>query len=286
MKSLLINPVLNKEFKLRFRSLRTFMGLLSYLIAMGLVVIGFIIIEMIANGGGGYFRPSQSRTMFMVLSYLQFFLILFITPGLTAGVISGERERQTLNIMLTTVQSSSSIIISKLISSISYLILLIFASLPLYSFVFLFGGVSPATVAKVMGFYLFATLAFGSIGVLCSTLIRRTIVSVITTYGITLFLTGGTAFLFSISMVYTQSGVNLANPLSPVPYFFAMMNPIIVFTGLFDPEFHRVMTNQMGISFPLLWSFVIVYSLITAGALLYSIKKLRPGGKKKSRRKG
>ena len=74
----------------------------------------------------------------MVLSVLQLALIVFITPGLTAGVISSERERQTLNMLLTTTQSSTSIIIGKLVSSVAYLLLLMIASLPLYSIVFLY----------------------------------------------------------------------------------------------------------------------------------------------------
>src|SRR5690606_12847273 len=135
----------------RFRSFRTFLGLLSYLIAMGIVVIGYMFLETSMGGSSQFIRPDQSRIMFMVLAYLQLGLILFITPGLTSGVISGERERQTLNILLTTAQSSTSIIISKLTSSISYLLLLLAASLPFYSLVFLFGGVSPVTIVKVMG---------------------------------------------------------------------------------------------------------------------------------------
>ena len=159
MKSFLINPVLNKEFKLRFRSLKTFIGLLAYLLAIALIVVGFILL-MTEFRGSSYFRPEQSRELFVMLSFIQLALILFITPGLTAGVISGEREKQTLNILLTTVQSSTSIILSKLFSSFLYLLLLIVASLPLYSMVFLFGGVAPATLLAVFGLYVFTIIVF------------------------------------------------------------------------------------------------------------------------------
>lgn len=43
--------------------------------------------------------------MFAVLTILQMALVLFITPSLTAGAISSEREKQTLNILLTTTQA-------------------------------------------------------------------------------------------------------------------------------------------------------------------------------------
>lgn len=285
MKNALINPLINKEFKLRFRSFRTFLGILAYLIAIGIIVIGYMVLQNIVGGGSGFVRPSESRVMFMVLSYLQLGLILFITPGLTAGVISGERERQTLNILLTTAQSSPSIILSKLFSSISYLVLLIAASLPFYSLVFLFGGVSPATIVKVMAFYLFTMFAFGSFGILFSTLIRRTIVSMITTYGVTLLLAGGFAFLFMVALSYSSFQSQWQNTETVLPYVFAILNPPIVFSTLFDPGINEMFVNRTGISFPIMWSYLIVYSILTFMALSISIKKLRPVMKRKTRTK-
>jgi ABC-type transport system involved in multi-copper enzyme maturation permease subunit len=281
MKNLVVNPVLNKEFKLRFRNFKSYLGVLFYLLALGLIIVGFIFIESLSNNMQGYFKPDQSRTMFMILSVLQLALILFITPGLTAGIISSERERQTLNIMLTTSQSSASIVLSKLISSISYLLLLIAASLPLYSFVFLFGGVSPGQLLTTMGFYLFTILAFGSLGVLFSTLIRKTIVSMVTTYGVTLFLAGGTAFLalifIQLNNAYNYSAVQPTNPLA---YFPAMLNPVIILISTFQPEITNEIARSTGIEFPLWISYLISYTVIFIGALLLSIRKLRPNMRK------
>ncbi|MCH1625558.1 ABC transporter permease [Ferdinandcohnia quinoae] len=280
MKNLVINPVLNKEFKLRFRTFKSYLGLLFYLLALGILVIGFVFIESLQSNQG-FFKPDQSREMFMILSILQLALILFITPGLTAGVISSERERQTLNILLTTAQSSTSIIISKLISSVSFLLLLIVASLPLYSIVFLFGGISPGQVLTSLGFYTFTIITFGSIGVLFSTLIRKTIVSMVTTYGVTLFLAGGTAFLTLILMQMNQGFYNPSVPTTnPAPYFTAMLNPPIVLLGSFQPEINNEIQRVTGIEFPLWASFLISYTVIFLGALLVSIKKLRQNMKK------
>lgn len=217
----------------------------------------------------------------MMLSVLQLALILFITPGLTAGVISSERERQTLNIMLTTAQSSTSIIVSKLISSISFLLLLIMASLPLYCIVFLFGGISPGQVLTTFGFYTFTMITFGSLGVLFSTLIRKTIVSMVTTYGVTLFLAGGTAFLTMILMQLNHGPIPSAAPANnPVPYFTAMLNPPIVLLGIFQPEIVDEVQRGTGIEFPLWLSFLISYTVICIGALWLSIRRLRPNMKK------
>jgi ABC-2 type transport system permease protein len=280
MKNFVINPVLNKEFKLRFRTFKSFLGILFYLLALSILIIGLVFIESLSNTQG-YFKPDQSREMFMIISVIQLALILFITPGLTAGVISSERERQTLNIMLTTTQSSTSIIISKLISSISFLMLLIVASLPLYSIVFLFGGISPTQVLMTLGFYTFTIITYGSIGVLFSTIIRKTIVSMVTTYGVTLFLAGGTAFLTIILM---QLDRNFYNPAmathNPFPYFTAMLNPPTVLLGMFQPEVVKEIQRGTGIDLPLWVAYFISNSVIIIGAIWLSIKMLRPNMKK------
>lgn len=279
MKNFVINPVLNKEFKLRFRSIKSFLGILFYLLALGIIIVGFVFIESLSNTQG-FFKPDQSRTMFIMLSFLQLALILFITPGLTAGVISSERERQTLNIMLTTTQSSASIILSKLISAISYLLLLIMASLPLYSFVFLFGGISPTQVLMTIIFYIFTMLVYGSIGVFFSTLIRKTIVSMVTSYGVTLFLAGGTAFLTLIFMQLANRYGYTAGTTNPAAFFTAMLNPPIVLLSTFEPGFTDEIARSTGIKFPLWISYIISYIVIFILAVLLSIKKLRPNMKK------
>jgi ABC-2 type transport system permease protein len=280
MRNFVINPVLNKEFKLRFRTFKSFLGILFYLLALAILIIGFVFIQSLSNNQG-YFKPDQSKEMFMILSVLQLALILFITPGLTAGVISSERERQTLNIMLTTTQSSTSIILSKLVSSISFLLLLIIASLPLYSIVFLFGGISPGQVLTTIGFYTFTIITYGSLGVLFSTLIRKTVVAMVTTYGVTLFLAGGTAFLTLILMQLNQGFYNpTAGTTNPLPYFTAMFNPPIVLLGTFQPEITKELMRGTGIEFPLWISFLISNTLILVGAVLFSIIKLRPNMKR------
>ncbi|MGM0826994.1 MAG: ABC transporter permease [Bacillota bacterium] len=279
MKQLLINPMLNKEFKLRFRSIKAFIGMLCYLIAVGIVVIGFIYMQT-RFSNTGYFRPEESRVMFMILSFLQLALVLFITPGLTGGVISGEREKQTLSMLLTTEQSSMSIILSKLVSSVSYLLLLVVSSLPLYSFVFLFGGVSPTDLLFVFGYSLFLVFAFGSVGVLYSTIIRKTIVSMVTTYATVLFLAGGTLFLFMLSMAIGNGPYQ--NQTNPAPYLIAMFNPGIVMMGHFEPMAIEEIYTRSGVTFPLWISFLIIYTVLAVISLSLSIMKLRPSMKVKS----
>lgn len=283
MRSLLMNPVLNKEIKLRFRSFKSFLGVFFYLFVLGGIALGFMIMTNF-NSATNIFRPEQSREMFMILSFVQMGLILFMTPGLTSGVISGERERQTLNILLTTPQSSTNIIISKLFSSIAYLLLIIMSSLPLYSIVFLFGGVSPSLLVTTFSLYLITMLTIGSIGILFSTLIRKTIIATIITYGVAIFLAAGTAFLMVLAMELSRGmGINQMTT-SIWTYIAAMLNPFIVLMTSFEDAYSNEISRQSGIDISLIVSYIISYLAISFFALFIAINKLRPKMKPKGTR--
>jgi ABC-2 type transport system permease protein len=279
MKRTLMNPVLNKEFKLRFRSFKSFLGVLFYVLAIGIIVLGIIFVGQLNSMGG--VNPEDSRMMFMILSVLQLALIVFITPGLTAGVISSERERQTLNMLLTTTQSSISIIIGKLVSSVAYLLLLMVASLPLYSIVFLYGGISPTELLTVFGFSVFTVFVFGSLGVMFSTFIRRTIAAMVTTYGVMLFLVGGTGFLALIATNVTQMSQTGTPTTNLFVYLFSMFNTPIILVNLFEPTIAEEIGRMSGVSFPLWAAHLISYTFLFIMAVLLSVRKLRPQVKAK-----
>lgn len=273
MKSLLANPVLVKELKLRFRNMKSFSGVLFYLIAMSVFVFGFIFLTTSLTGSG-FFRPSESFMLFTMLSYIQLGLILFITPGLTAGTISSEREKQTLNILLTTSQTSFQIIFGKMTSSVAFLLVMVVAGLPVYSLVFLYGGVSPGQIAIIFLFYLLTLLAIGSIGVMFSTLIRKTIVSMIATYSTMIFLAAVTGFFLLISIELAQYG-NALPSFSPMSYFWASINPPVVLLTLLQPAVADQILNMSMVPIPLWLGYVIFYSLLTAAAIFLSVRCLR-----------
>lgn len=273
------NPVLVKEVKLRFRSLKSFTGILFYLIAMSIFVFGFIFLTT-SFTGSGFFRPEQSFFLFGLLTYIQLGLILFITPGLTAGTISTEREKQTLNILLTTSQSSMQIILGKLSSSIAFLVLMLIAGLPIYSLVFLFGGISPGQLGLIFLFFFLTMITVGSIGVMFSTITRKTIVAMIATYGTMIFLAGVTAFFFIIAVQVNMMGTGIkTNPL-PLAHFWASINPGVLIFTLLNPSTENMVSEATKIEFPVWAGYTVFYIVLAITAITISIKKLRVNMKK------
>ncbi|MGE7927088.1 ABC transporter permease [Lysinibacillus xylanilyticus] len=273
------NPVFVKELKLRFRSFKSFSGLMFYLAVICIFIAGFLLITTEFTGKG-FFKPEISFMMFAVLTILQMALILFITPSLTAGAISSEREKQTLNILLTTTQSSTQIIIGKLLSSVAFLVLMLIAGLPLYSLVFLFGGVSPSQLISIFLFYLLTVVAIGSIGVMFSTITKRTIVAMISTYGTIIFLGGITAFFFFLSMAFNQMGNAVGTSTSYMAYFWASINPGALMLTLTSSSMGDALVQVSGVELPVWISYLITYSLIIVICLTIAIKKLRANMKR------
>ncbi|PSL27704.1 ABC-2 family transporter [Planomicrobium soli] len=273
MKTLLANPVLVKEIKLRFRNLKSFTGILFYLIAMSIFVFGFILLTT-SFSGSGYFRPDESFMLFSMMTYIQLGLILFITPALTAGTISTEREKQTLNILLTTSQTSFQIIFGKMTSSVAFLLLMIVSGLPIYSLVFLYGGVSPSQLIVIFLFYFLTLLTIGSIGVMFSTLIRKTIVAIIATFGAMIFLVAVTGFFMIISMQLSQMGMTTAS-FSPLTHFWASINPAVVMFTLLQPAYGEEIQGMTLVPLPLWAGYLIVYTLLVAVSMFIAVKRLR-----------
>ena len=123
-------------------------------------------------------------------------MTLILAPASTAGAISLEREKQTLDLLATTPISSLAIVLGKLLSALSWILLLLLASIPVVALVFTFGGVSPDDVVRAYVVLLATAFAFGAIGLFVSALVTRTQAATVINLVAVIVLTAGTAFIF------------------------------------------------------------------------------------------
>ncbi|MBG9798947.1 ABC transporter permease [Brevibacillus laterosporus] len=265
------NPLISKELRERFRSKRSIWILFSYSMVFGAVLLGYLTIMEKTNT----FFLGEGDDLFLAMSALHYALICFIAPALAAGTISGERERQTLNILLTTQLSPRRIILSKLVTSLSFMFLLIMASLPLYSFVFLYGGVSPSQIFSIILFFAINILFFGSLGIFCSTWVKRTGVSTIIAYGIAFFFVVGTGFLlyFLVAILHywypDSNGIENFFLIKWLTY----INPCIVGSRILGmTHFSSVSSSE-----DFYWGyFASFYLVLSIGLLCWSAYLLKP----------
>jgi len=225
-----INPVLLKELKVRMRGWKAAGIIALYLLVLTAVTV-FIIYTVFTDPYTSNIDPQVSIGAYTALAVFQFILIMFIVPALTAGAISGEREKQTLDLVLCTKLKPISIITGKLFASTSQTLLLIIASFPLFSMVFLFGGISIKEIMQLFGFYIVTAVTIGCIGIFFSTHLKRTTASTVFTYGTLAFLAFGTIFIgvFYIRIFYNWD----YNKFLPIFY----SNPLAGFSSLLADQF-------------------------------------------------
>lgn len=189
------NPVYKRETRVNSRSLRlpliltVFNGILC---AVALMNMYSVVSQVKATATIQY---SSFMEMYEFVATIEFILLTFIVPTVTASSISGERERQTLELMLTTQMTPAQIVNGKLMSALSTLLLLIISSFPAIMMVFVFGGITPIDVVALLLCYTAVALFAGSLGICFSSAFKRSTLSTVLTYGVLVSIVGGTYFV-------------------------------------------------------------------------------------------
>ncbi|HMR66158.1 MAG TPA: hypothetical protein PKE64_19275 [Anaerolineae bacterium] len=113
-------------------------------------------------------------------------LVTLFAPVLSVGAIAGERQRQTLNLLLITLLPAHSIVRGKLVSALIYLGLLIAAVWPLVLVGAVLGQVAVAELLVATLLLGVTTLAFTAIGLFVSSRSKTITNATMLTYGVVL----------------------------------------------------------------------------------------------------
>ncbi len=219
----LSNPVTVKELRGRMRGRRAFAVLTLYLALLsGVIALVYLVYASGANGVGSTAARTAGKGLFAAVLAVQVFLVVFIGPAFTAGAISGERERQTLDLLKTTLLSAESVVLGKLISALSYVFLLVLVSIPLQSIAFLLGGLSLTELLLSQLLILIAAVTYALYGLWCSATMRTTLAATVATFGGMLFAVFGVPLLAGMAAVLSSS-LQLSGP---------VIEATLLYTGL------------------------------------------------------
>ncbi len=209
--------IMVKELRSRMRGRRAFVVLTVYLAILALITYGvYAIVAPAARGGGfgvgiggGQANASAliGQSIFTVLSIFQLILVCFIAPAFTSGQISMEREKQTLDLLISTPMRPGAIVIGKLAAALAFVVLMIVAAVPISAIVLMYGGASADDIVRQQLVLLATALALGALGLFFSALLKRTQAATVLTYISLLALTLGTSMIFIFwSVVMNQDG--------------------------------------------------------------------------------
>jgi ABC-type transport system involved in multi-copper enzyme maturation permease subunit len=219
--------------------------------------------------------------------------MVFIAPALTSGAITGERERQTYDLLRTTLLSEPTFVLGKLESALAYLFMLLLAAIPLQSVAFLFGGVSEVEIALAFIVLAVTALALGAIGVTVSTGTDRTISASVRAYGLALALMfavplmasiggevmqrllmpgGWTSPLMETAMAYVNTVLTAINPAA------ALLGTQQILIERNSAAFYPYTISSTGGTIPMVspWVlFTVIYLTLSAVLIALAVRRMR-----------
>jgi ABC-type transport system involved in multi-copper enzyme maturation permease subunit len=176
----MLNPILSFSATRRMRSFKTLLIVAVWLVVM--MGVAFMIMGHLFSSGASIQGLRTGVSCYQVLLIVQFVLIILIAPAMTSGAIAGERERQTLELLLVTNTRSFRIVWGKAMESFAMLALLIVCGFPVMCMTMIAGAVTILQILAGELFLLVMAFAAVCVGVLSSALARSTVGSSILSY--------------------------------------------------------------------------------------------------------
>jgi ABC-type transport system involved in multi-copper enzyme maturation permease subunit len=179
-----MNPVIGRELTERMRGLRSFVAITIFVLILALTV--FLVFEGVAGSGYDFdltARTGIGRTVFEATILLMTALVLFFVPGLTAGAIAGERERQTLATLQVTMLPTRSILLGKIAAALIFLMLMMVAALPVLAVSYLLGGIRLADIATGLLAVVVVSVLMAAMVVAVSSFAKRVQTATLLAYG-------------------------------------------------------------------------------------------------------
>lgn len=193
-----LNPIVKKDVKVQSRSMRICWGVFAYELILALVFFLTMLTIQQNNRYSSQNIYSQMVWLYPVLAVTQLVILGLVVPIRTASSISGEKERQTFDIMMTTSMTPFSVIWGKVLTAVVQSMLFVFASMPVMALPFIIGGMPWSALFWFLVIAILLSLFAASIGILCSSLCRKTVSAVILSYGFYFLFFVGTVLPFIV----------------------------------------------------------------------------------------
>ncbi len=255
------NPVISREMKVRMRFARAFRLQGAYLLFL-IVTVLFAYQGVLAHTPLRHPAELQERLQlfYFVLLYSLVGITVLVAPGLAAGAIAFERERRTLDLLLTSPLRPMQILVGKLIASFAFLLLLLVESMPVVAVCIIMGG---ATVEDFLATYELVALSLlhlCAFAIYCSACNRSSGAAIFWAYLGTFVLLGLTVWMavpdVALTAAHTFGPPSLTGSLSTYVMF-----PLSAVHPFAAPILMALPTRFLGLEIPC-WLFGAVVSLL------------------------
>lgn len=172
-------PLLAKELTEQAARSRTYV--IRFLYAALLFAAGLFIVYG-RGSSGGVAQMGQGQEMFNQIYRLQLLAIFVVLPATCAGAFAGEKERESLSLLLLTTIPRAMIVLQKLLSRVIPMLSFVVLSFPLLATAYSFGGVQTDQLYQSLVKLILLTGYVGSVSIMCSTYCRTTLEAYVATY--------------------------------------------------------------------------------------------------------
>ena len=229
-------PVYEKESMTSSRTVRLTVIVMSFNVILALVSL--LQLQMMVRDSSYYGEMAYSSLlhMYMLVAVFEAVIVLFVVPALTAGSISGERERQTLDLLLCTRLRPVDIVVGKLLSCIGTVFVMMVTSLPVLALVYIYGGISVSDLVGLFVCLSVTTLFIGSISIFFSAQMRRTTMATVLSYLAVIFLVAGTVLMlimiYHVKVLVGTDAVLMQNDMMHPWNLLLLLNPAVALYSL------------------------------------------------------
>ncbi len=242
-----------------------------YVMRAGYVALLFVLIYTIGQATFGWQAVRNvgdfarfGSLVFQILSVIQLTLILFFSLLLAGGGVAQEKDRQTLILLFMTEMHDRELVLGKLFASLLNVGVALAASVPVFSMLYLLGGVTLAQIGWCLALCSVTSLAAGCWGVLVAFWREKTFQTIaISVVGALLYL-GGIEIGIQLSKHFPAMAV--AGP------WLELFNPYRSLFRVLDPLAYQ---TDVGVVHVTAWQGVIALFGLSVVLIVFTTLRLR-----------
>ncbi|HEU4752857.1 MAG TPA: ABC transporter permease subunit [Armatimonadota bacterium] len=178
------NPVLGREFRSRMRGARSYLitGAYAGVVMTAVLLVYWTVAANTEPRTGNQLAAEAGRAIWTWGCIAQAVLLPLVVPAFTCGAITLERERDLLELLLLTRQSSFQICTGKAAAGIGLGLMLLLSSVPALALSVILGGVAPGEMLACLSVLVSSVLLAGALGLAVSTLAPKTVSATVFVY--------------------------------------------------------------------------------------------------------
>ena len=175
-------PLLAKELTEQSARRRTYVIRVVYAVALYGFTLWTFWNQLGSWNSNSFAILGRGRELFEAIAGLQFAGLYLFLPAMTCGVLTSEKERDTLALLLLTKLGPWTIVFEKLLGRLVPMWSFLLLSMPLLAVAYSLGGVEVVEVINLAWALLVTTVQVGAFSILCSAWCRTTSAAFLATY--------------------------------------------------------------------------------------------------------